>query len=105
MNHFSKAFIAIFSEAIWIYFVIVLFTGVEWGDPLFFSVTWWVIAGVFGYVMQFIVTIKPLHYLINIVCSIIVCSFIVIKNWQVAVPEGLITFGIFLSVAVTFIFI
>lgn len=105
MNHFSKAFIAIFSEAIWIYFVIVLFTGVEWGDPLFFPVTWWVIAGVFGYVMQFIVTIKPLHYLINIVCSIIVCSFIVIKNWQVAVPEGLITFGIFLTVAVTFIFI
>lgn len=104
MNHFSKAFIAIFSEAIWIYFAIVLFTGVEWGDPLFFPVTWWVIAGVLGYTLQLIFSIRPVHYLINIVSSIIVCSFIIVYNWLAAVPEGFITFGICLTVAVGFIF-
>lgn len=104
MKNFIKSAIVLFSESIWIYFIFALFISVEWDTPTFLSATWWIIAGILGYVLNRIVVGK-LHYIVVLGGNAFVLVFLVIQNWRAAVPEESWVTGIFFSIAVGYVYV
>lgn len=93
-----------FSEVIWTYYAIVMFTSVNWNQPAFFNVTWLMVAGVMGYTLNTILAKRSTH-LLSFSANIIVAGFIILYNWRSVVPEGAWGFGLAISIGLCFIFI
>ncbi|MGM8364831.1 DUF4129 domain-containing protein [Virgibacillus sp. W0181] len=104
MNVLFRAFVVLFSEAIWIYFIIALFAGVEWDEAVYVHVMWWIVAGLSGFVINNLLAGKVSSTPV-ITINGFVLILIVIQNWRLTVPEGLWSFGIYLTIAVSFVFI
>lgn len=103
MNCLSRSFIIVFSEAIWMYYTIAFFTSVEMDKAVFVPVTWWLIAGIAGYVFNRLLAGR-VHYLFLISGNILLLIWILIQNLQV-VNEGTWVLGFVLSIAVSYVFI
>ncbi|KUO59894.1 MAG: hypothetical protein APF84_03190 [Gracilibacter sp. BRH_c7a] len=99
-----KLFITIFSEIIWVYYGIVMFTSVKWNQPAFFDLTWIMVAGVIGYTLNNLLVQKS-NQLLFFLGNILVIGFIVLQNWISVVPEGGWGFGLAVSIGLSFIFI
>lgn len=93
-----------FSEVIWIYYTIVMFTSIEWNEPAFFNATWFVIAGIMGYTLNVLLAKRSNHILLFL-GNVLVVGLIMIQNWKSVVPEGFWIFGLVVSIGVSFIFI
>lgn len=93
-----KSFIVVFSEAIWIYYFIILFTSVEREDFVTMNTLWWGVAGIGGYVINAVLSKRKLVFII--VGNLVLVLFVLYKNWNISVPEGALTFGITVTVAV-----
>lgn len=92
------------SEALWMAYAIILFTGSEWGRHPFFDYRWWLIAGIAGYIVNRIL-VGRVHYLIPFVVNVVVLGIILFQNWKLNGSEITLTVGISLSIAVTILFI
>ncbi len=99
-----KSFVMMFSEVIWIYYVIVLFTSVEWNQAAFFDITWFVIAGILGYVLNLIL-LNIRYHMLGFVVNIVAIGFIVIQNWKNIVPEEAWSLGLAVSIGAGIIFV
>ncbi len=99
-----KSFVMIFSEMIWIYYVIVLFTSVEWNQPAFFDLTWLIISGITGYVLNLLL-LKSNNHVFLFSANMLVIVFFVIQNWKSSVPQGTWGFGLAVSIGTIFIFL
>ncbi|MCM3716241.1 hypothetical protein [Halalkalibacter oceani] len=100
----GKSLIVLLSEAVWIYYLIVLFTSIEWGSVASFQVSWWLGAAILGYAMT-----KGLagrvHYIAVIAIQLPLLLFILWQNWLAAVPQGGWVLGISLSLALLFLYV
>ena len=99
-----KSFIMMFSEIIWIYYAIVMFTSIEWDQPVFFDLTWLVVSGVMGYILNALLAKRNNHALL-FAGNLLVIGLIIVQNWRNVVPEGAWVFGLWLSIGLSFIFI
>ncbi|MEC1720099.1 hypothetical protein P9265_18360 [Schinkia azotoformans] len=100
----TQSFILLFSEALWMYYVIVLNTSLEWQQVMDLDIKWWIAAWVVGYFLNKTMAGKmsfPILFLTNS----IILLFIIVQNWKMAVPEGHLFLGIVLSSAVAFVFL
>lgn len=93
-----------FSEVIWVYYAIVMFTSVKWNEPAFFDLTWIMVAGVLGYTLNYLLANRSNHLLL-FAANILIIAFIVLLNWRSVVPEGIWGFGLAVSIGIGFIFI
>ncbi|MGE4284911.1 MAG: hypothetical protein AB7G87_14555, partial [Clostridia bacterium] len=96
-------FTILFSELIWIYSGIVMFTSIDWQRPAFFDLTWLVMAGVMGYILNLILA-KRNQY-ISLAVNIAFIGGLIIQNWRSTVPEGYWGFGLMVSIGLIIIFI
>lgn len=103
MNYLSRSFIIIFSESIWIYYAIAFFTSVELDRAVFVPATWWLIAGITGYVFNRLLAGR-VHYLFLVSGNILLLTWILVQNMK-SVGEGTWVLGLVLSIAVSFVFI
>ncbi len=103
INSLYKSGIVLFSESLWIYYVIILFTSIEWDLLITIDVTWWIAAALFGYSLNKIFFAK-FHFVILLIGNVLALSFIIIQNWIILVPEGKWVFGIIVSITVGFIY-
>src|SRR5665648_51063 len=92
-----KSNIIIFSEIIWIYYLIVLFTGGKDKQPNFFDFKWWLIAGFMGYIVNGFL-VKKNNYAIMILGNLLILSALVIGNWGNMIFDG--NWGIGISVSI-----
>ena len=99
-----KSFIMMFSESIWMYYLIVMFTSVEWNQPIFFDCTWWIVSGALGYTLNALLANKKSHVLL-FSANLSVLVFIIIQNWRNVVPQGSWIFGLAVSVGLSVVFI
>lgn len=104
MNYIIRSWTILFSEVIWIYFLIAIFTGVEWEQIVFVHPLWWVVAAVTGYACNAILGGR-INYILFMFINGLLLIFIVIKNGQIVITEGSIIFTISVSLAVCFTFI
>lgn len=98
MNNGLKAIIVVFSEALWMYYFIILFTSVEWDGFVSFNTFWWGVAGISGYVVNALLFKNKI--MIRIITNLILAGIVLFKNWEISVPEGSLTFGIAVTIAV-----
>lgn len=103
MARMMKNLVVLYSEALLLYYVLALFISVELFEATFVNVTWWIIAGVSGYVLNAII-IPRLHDGIVVVLNIVFLTIIIWQNWRLTVPENAYFIGFFLSMAVLFVF-
>ncbi len=97
-----KSFVMIYSEIIWIYYVIVLFTSVEWDQPAFFDLTYLMISGITGYCIN-VVLLKSSNHVFLFLGNMLIIVFFVIQNWKSVVPQGAWGFGLAVSIGIIFI--
>lgn len=93
-----------FSEFIWIYFLIAIFTGVEWDQIVYIYPLWWIIAAIGGYMLNAILGGR-INYILLLIINGSILGAITFKNWQIAIQEGSFFYTISTSLAVCFIFI
>ena len=98
------SFIIVFSEVIWSYYAIVMFTSIEWNRPAFFDLTWFLIAMVAGYALNKLIS-KIENAVIVFVSNISMMALLIIQNWRSVVPKGFWGFGIAVSAGISLIFI
>ncbi len=103
MKLFSKSLILLFSEAIWVYYVIAMFASIEMNKPVFVNVTWWCIAAIVGYLFNALLAGK-IHYVILLSGNVLFLGGIVFQNIK-AINEGAWLLTVVLSVAVIFVFV
>lgn len=103
-TYVGKSLIVMLSEAVWIYYLIVLFTSIEWGSAASFHVSWWLAAVCLGYVMTRGLAGK-VHYIAVIAVQLPLLLFILWQNWLAAVPEGGWFLGITLSLTLLFLYV
>jgi hypothetical protein len=99
-----KFLITIFSEMLWLYYAIVMFTSIEWKRPVFFDLTWLIAAWVIGGAANLFIKKLRNKNLIFIV-NILILGVIIFQNWIRIVPEGRWGFGIAVSIAIGLIYI
>jgi len=104
MKQSIRSLIVLFCEAIWIYFVLMLFLSAEYDEAIFVNAFWWVVAGLAGYGLNRLIAAK-VNYVFSIVINGLVVAFFIVKNWQVGVPEGALVAGVFISVAVFYVYV
>lgn len=98
------SFIKIFSEIIWIYYTIVMFTSVEWEHSVFFDLKWFFVAGIMGFAFNTLLE-KMNNRVIKFLTNILVIGLLVIQNWINVVPQGIWLFGLVVSIGLSFIYI
>ncbi|AKL95983.1 hypothetical protein CACET_c25380 [Clostridium aceticum] len=103
LKNMCKSFIMMFSEIIWIYYAIVLFTSVEWRQAAFFDLRWFIVAGITGYVFNRLVA-KSRNHVFLFLGNILAIGFMIVQNWKTVVPEGSWGFGLAVSIGLTLIF-
>ncbi|MCM3763140.1 hypothetical protein M3212_20695 [Alkalihalobacillus oceani] len=103
-SYVGKSLIVLLSEAVWIYYLIVLFTSIEWGSAASFHVSWWLAAACLGYLMTKVLSGR-VHYLAVIAVQLPLLLIIVWQNWLTAVPEDGWVLGIALSLALLFLYV
>lgn len=104
IKHIYSLFIMMFSEVIWIYYTIVMFTSVKWNEPAFFDLTWFMIAGVLGYTLNSLLA-KRSRQIFLFLANVLIIGFIILQNWKNVVPEGVLGFGLAVSIGIVVIFI
>src|SRR5690625_3541002 len=104
MLKWMKSAIVLWSESIWVYFVIALFISIEWGEPFFTQAFWWVVAGFLSYLMNRLIAGRW-HYILILVLNGILVFLLIFQNWLTAVPAGRWGVGIILSIAVLFVYV
>lgn len=104
VKDFYKIFVMMFSEIIWIYYTIVMFTSIEWNQPAFFDLTWFAAAGVMGYTFNVLLA-QRINYLFLFLANVSVVGFMIFLNWISIVPHGVWGFGIGVSIGLSFIFL
>lgn len=104
MRKLAKTFIVLFSEFIWIYYIIPFFTKVKWGDLYFVDFSWWILAIVSGYVINRIFAGK-IHYIALIILNIGVLLLIIIQNWLLVLPRDSIIYGVSINIALVFFYL
>ncbi|NEU29669.1 hypothetical protein GN156_02625 [bacterium LRH843] len=104
MNYISKSFIILFSEAIWIYYVIAMFSSVEMNRAVFVNATWWIVAGIAGYVFNVLLAGK-VHYLLLASGNALLLGLFLFQNWNRVDLEGVWILGVILSIAVSFVYV
>lgn len=100
----NKTFIVLFSEVIWIYYCLVLFTSIESNQLAFFDITWWIVAAIIGYAFN-LVAGKLSIRLLQVIGNIVFLVFLIIQNWRAVNPEDTLFFGFVVSIAVSFVYI
>lgn len=99
-----KSFIMIFSETIWIYYLIAMFTSINLNRAVFFDLTWWLAAGATGYTLNAMLARKRWRVLLFI-ANITVLGFLILQDWRDIVPQGAWEFGIAVSIGLVLIFV
>ncbi|WP_078428034.1 hypothetical protein [Alkalihalobacterium alkalinitrilicum] len=99
-----KSFIVLFTEGLWIYYTIVLFTNLEWNTSVSFNITWWVVAGLTAYILNWILAGRS-HLILLFGLNLITLSFIVWQNWTSVVPTDSWGFGLAVSIAIILIYL
>ena len=105
MKHIQRTFkslAVLFSEILWIYYLISIFTSIEWDQAVLPEATWLLVAGGIGYIINYLLSKKPIA-IILILSNIIFTGFIISYNWKDAVPSGAWGFGLALSVGICII--
>ncbi|WP_284035574.1 hypothetical protein [Neobacillus sp. 114] len=104
MKGILNSFIVVFSEGIWIYYTIVLFTSLEWNKFVSFSAAWWWIAGIAGYFLN--VFLSKRTFLVGVMANLLFMGIVLYQNWKtISVPDGAWFFGLAISIAAGFIWI
>lgn len=104
MRRMTQSFIVLFSEIIWIYYTIVLFSDRLWAKGIVSDVMWWIIAAAAGYALHKAFAGK-VHFLLSSGISAAVVALLVYLNWQASVPAGEWGYGLAVSFALGFVFI
>lgn len=99
-----KSFIMIFSETIWIYYLMVMFTSINWNQAAFFDLTWWLVAGVSGYALNSMLT-RNRWVVLLFIANITALGFLILQNWRNIVPQGAWKFGLAVTIGLVFIFV
>jgi len=99
-----KSFIMVFSETIWIYYLIVMFTSIKLNRVVFFDLTWWLAAGASGYALNAVLAGKSQRVLLFIT-NIMFLGFLMLQNWRSIVPQGAWKFGLAVSSGLVLIFV
>jgi len=99
-----KSFVMIFSEIIWIYYLIVMFTSINLNRVVFFNLNWWLAAGAAGYTLNAVLARKRWRVILFI-ANIMVLGFLIVQNWRIIVPQGAWKFGLAVSIGLMFIFV
>lgn len=96
--------IILFSEIIWLYYVIVIFSRTVGDAPIFFDFTWLIIAGVMGYTMNVLLENKS-NDIVKVVINVLVLGVLVLQNWKGVVPQsdGL-GFGVGVSIGLVMVY-
>ena len=103
IKNINQSIILLFSESIWIYYSIVLFTSIEWNEIAFFRIHWWIAAGILGFLVHVFMLGRQsiFMYLVNV----IIFGLVAVINWIQTVPEGHWIFGLAVTSALAFIYI
>ncbi|MBM4763598.1 hypothetical protein [Bacillus sp. B15-48] len=102
LKNIVKSFIILFSQGLWIYHVIFLFTSLKVEEFAAFDATWWAIAAAVGYILNLLLTKKIVA---GVIINIVVIGWLLYQNWVLTVPEGIWGFGIAHSLALLFIWV
>lgn len=92
------------SESLWVYFTIVLFTGVEWGRSAFYDATPMAAAAISAYAVNGIFLKKGRQTWQSPVNGLLLAGFAA-WNWMRVVPEGAWGFGVAASAGIVFAYI
>lgn len=102
-KYLYQVMIILFSESLWIYYTIVLFTSVEWNQLAFFNVTWWVVAAIIGFTLNAV--LANVSNIVRLIGNVLFLGFILLQNWRSVIPEDTWFFGVVVSLAIVFIYI
>ena len=104
IRHVYLSFVIVFSELIWSYYTIALFTSIEWNKPAFFDLKWFFMAMLSGYILNILLTNMKKHGLIFLV-NTLTMAILIIQNWRSTVPSGHLGFGIAVSMGIFLVFL
>ncbi len=102
-KYLYQIMIILFSESLWIYYSIVLFTSVEWNQLAFFNVTWWVVAAIIGFTLNAV--LANVSNIVRLIGNVFFLGFILIQNWRSIIPDDTWVFGVVVSLSIVFIYI
>lgn len=101
-----KSFILEFSEIIWVYYIIVLFASDEWGEPAYFDLTWFIISAFLGYSINLLLSrFANKNLILMVLANAFVLGSLIVQNWRSVVTQGHLTFGLAVSIGITFLFL
>ncbi|PWA07923.1 hypothetical protein DCC39_15885 [Pueribacillus theae] len=104
LKSLSIYLILLYSEALWMVYAIIFFTGNERGIAPVFDLKWWIIACIAGFVLNVLLAGR-VPYFVMVFGNGIVLTGLIILNWLSNMPELTLGLGIALSIAVSVLFI